>query len=60
EFIRWTYARAMAHREPRYAAMAKWGLTVTADDIANVTTPQDFETLIARTLEDQKGSTDAH
>lgn len=24
-FIRWTYARALAHRLPRYEAMVKWG-----------------------------------
>lgn len=51
-FIRWTYARALAHRQPRYAAMAKtWGVTVTADDVAHVRTPDDFDALIARALE---------
>ncbi|NBV59482.1 MAG: ATPase [Rhodobacteraceae bacterium] len=50
-FIRWTYAQALAHRQPRYQAMAEnWGITVTADDIAAVQTPADFETLIADTL----------
>ncbi|WP_309663839.1 ATPase, partial [Tabrizicola sp.] len=24
-FVRWTYARALAHRQPRYQAMARWG-----------------------------------
>lgn len=34
-FIRWTYARALAHRQPRYAAMARnWGVTVDAADLA--------------------------
>lgn len=51
-FIRWTYARALAHRQPRYAAMAKnWGITVQADDVAAVRTPDDFDALIARALE---------
>lgn len=51
-FIRWTYARALAHRQPRYAAMAKaWGVTVTADDVARVRSPDDFDALIARALE---------
>jgi hypothetical protein len=50
-FIRWTYARALAHREPRYEAMAKWGLTVTADDVAGVKTAADFDTLVASALE---------
>ncbi|MDZ4095523.1 MAG: ATPase [Paracoccaceae bacterium] len=49
-FVRWTYARALAHRQPRYAAMARWGLTITAEDAATVTSPADFETLIARAL----------
>ncbi|MEO0750761.1 MAG: ATPase [Pseudomonadota bacterium] len=50
-FIRWTYARALAHRKPRYEAMAKWGVTVTADEVATITTPHDFETLVAHALE---------
>ncbi|MEL7257703.1 MAG: ATPase [Pseudomonadota bacterium] len=50
-FIRWTYARALAHRAPRYEAMAKWGVTVTADEIAAVTDVNAFESLIAQALE---------
>lgn len=51
-FIRWTYARAMAHRQPRYAAMAaRWGITVTAEEVAAVTTPAEFDALIALALE---------
>ncbi len=51
-FIRWTFARALAHRQPRYRAMAEnWGVTVQAEDIAAVRSPEDFEALIARTLE---------
>ena len=50
-FIRWTYARALAHRQPRYEAMARWGVTVTADAVADVKTPADFETLIAEAIE---------
>lgn len=50
-FVRWTYARALAHRQPRYAAMAaNWGLRVAADDIARVQTPADFTRLIADAL----------
>jgi hypothetical protein len=53
-FIRWTYAQALAHRQPRYAAMARnWGITVTADQISGVKTEADFNTLIAETLEAQ-------
>lgn len=50
-FIRWTYARALAHRQPRYEAMAKWGVTVTADEIAAVHNAEDFTDLIATALE---------
>ena len=50
-FVRWTYARALAHRQPRYEAMARnWGLTVAADDIARVQTPDDFRELIVEAL----------
>jgi len=52
EFVRWTYARALAHRQPRYGAMARnWGVTVTAEDVAGVTGPDGFDALIARALD---------
>ncbi|WP_372602965.1 ATPase [Actibacterium sp.] len=51
-FVRWTYARALAHRQPRYAAMARnWGVKVSAHDVARVKTPGDFQALIAAALE---------
>lgn len=51
-FLRWTYAQALAHRQPRYQAMAdNWGVTVTADQIASVKSDADFEELIAYALE---------
>lgn len=54
DFVRWTYARALAHRQPLYAAMAgKWGVTVTAEDVAGISTPAGFEDLVARALEDR-------
>ncbi len=47
-FIRWTYAQALAHRQPRYRAMAdNWGVTVQAQDVAQVMTTSDFDALIA-------------
>ena len=50
-FVRWTYARALAHRQPRYRAMAdNWGITVQADDIARVETEADMIYLIAKAL----------
>ena len=51
DFIRWTYARALAHRQPRYAAMARWGVTVTPDEVAAVTDPAGFDALIATALD---------
>ena len=51
-FVRWAYARALAHRQPLYEAMARnWGVTVTAEDVATITTQDDFENLIAQALE---------
>ncbi len=50
-FIRWTYARALAHRQPLYEAMAdKWGVTVEATDMAQVRDQSDFIELIAAAL----------
>ena len=51
-FLRWTYAQALAHRQPRYQAIAdNWGVTVTPDQISAVTDEQGFEDLIASALE---------
>ncbi|MDR7125272.1 ATPase [Pseudotabrizicola sp. 4114] len=50
-FVRWTYARALAHRQPRYAAMAGWGVTVTAQEVAMVTDTDAFNMLIARAID---------
>ena len=50
-FIRWTYARALAHRQPRYESMARnWGTTVQASDMATVRDEVDFVNLIARSI----------
>lgn len=52
DFIRWTYRQALDHRQPRYAKMAEqWGITVKAEEVYAVKTAQDFEDLIACTLE---------
>ena len=50
-FVRWTYARALAHRQPRYAAMARWGVTVTAEEVGAVATTGDFDALLARAID---------
>ncbi|GGE42052.1 ATPase [Actibacterium pelagium] len=54
DFMRWSYAKALSHRQPSYAAMAEnWGLTITAEDVAKVKTAADFEALIEQALEDK-------
>ncbi|MEZ7813411.1 MAG: ATPase [Paracoccaceae bacterium] len=50
-FVRFTFSKALAHREPRYLAMAKWGVTVTAEDVALIKNSNDFNALIARAIE---------
>ncbi len=51
DFIRWTYARALAHRQPRYAAMARRGVTILAEEVAEVKSLSDFNDLIARAID---------
>ncbi len=50
-FVRWTYARALAHRQPRYVTMAGWGVTVTAEEVAGVRSVADFDRLIAGAID---------
>ncbi len=50
EFLRFGYARLLDQRQPRYAAMASWGVTVTAQDVARVQSPADFDALIAAAI----------
>lgn len=52
-FLRFAYARLLDHRQPRYQAMARRGLTLTAEDVAEVQSAADFTDLIARALEAQ-------
>ncbi|MFK7835623.1 MAG: ATPase [Sulfitobacter sp.] len=49
-FVRWTYAQALSHRQPRYEAMAKWGVTITPDQISALKTQDDFVDLIAQRM----------
>jgi hypothetical protein len=50
EFIRWTYAKALSHRQPRYEKMSNWGITVKAEDIEKVKNTNQFNLLIESTL----------
>ena len=51
DFIRWTYARALAHRQPRYEGMARRGVTITAEEAAEIRSPAEFDALIARAID---------
>ena len=51
-FVRFTYARALAHRQPRYAAMARhWGVSISADEAAAVRDEEGFVALISHALD---------
>ena len=51
-FIRWTYAQALAHRQPRYEAMARnWGITLDASTLAEARDAHTFDALIADALD---------
>ena len=51
DFIRWTYAKALAHRQPLYAAMARnWGLSVKAEDMARVDGEASFVEVVAEAM----------
>ncbi len=50
-FLRFGYARLLDKRQPRYQAMARWGVTVTAEEVARVHDPAGFDALIAAALD---------
>ncbi len=50
-FLRFAYARLLDHRQPRYAAMARWGITITADEVGQVRDAAGFIALVGRALE---------
>ena len=51
-FVRFAYAKALAHRQPLYASMARnWGVSVRAEDMARVENAHDFTALIGDALE---------
>jgi hypothetical protein len=50
-FIRWTYAQALAHRQPRYQAMAdRWGLTIPAEALSGIRTEGEVIDAVAEAL----------
>ncbi len=52
DFIRWAFAKALAHRQPRYKAMAdKWGITIPQKTVEQVKDTEGFVGMIADALE---------
>jgi len=50
-FVRWTYAQALAHRQPRYENMARnFGVTVDAKDWETISSHDSFTDVIADAL----------
>ena len=50
-FMAWGFRRLLAHRLPRYDAIAaRWGVTVAAAGIAALRSPADFDALIAEAI----------
>ena len=50
-FLRFGYARLLDSRQPRYEAMARWGVTVTAEEMSELASPADFDALIAKAID---------
>lgn len=50
-FLRFGYARLLEARQPRYEAMARWGVTVTAEQAAQVKSAADFDDMICAALD---------
>jgi len=52
DFIRWAFAKALAHRQPRYQAIAdNWGITVDHKAVEQVNDTEGFVGMIADALE---------
>lgn len=52
DFIRWAFAKALAHRQPRYRKIAeKWGITVPMEAVTKVKDTEGFVSMIADALE---------
>ena len=50
-FIRWTYAKALEHRQPLYQHMARYGITLCAHEVAAIKFPEDFDRMIAAAID---------
>ncbi len=51
DFMTWGYSEAIQRRQPIYGKIAEnWGVTVTADEISKVKSPDDFDALMCIAL----------
>ncbi|PRY95186.1 hypothetical protein BCF33_0800 [Hasllibacter halocynthiae] len=50
-FVRHAYAEAIRHRRPRYRAMARWGATVTAEEVAACSDAAAIDAMVARAID---------
>jgi hypothetical protein len=50
-FLRFAYAQVLDHRQPRYAGMATWGVTVTMEEVAAARSEAALVDLVARALD---------
>ncbi|MFV0358888.1 ATPase [Tropicimonas sp.] len=54
-FVRFAYGRALAARQPAYAAMARnWGVSIHADEMAAASGPEALIDLIGRAIDRQR------
>ena len=54
-FVVWGFQRLIERRRPIYEAIADWGVSVEAAEVAALREPQDFDAMIARALAARPG-----
>ena len=54
-FVVWGFQRLIERRRPLYDAIAGWGVSVEAAEVAALREPQDFDAMIARALAARAG-----
>ena len=55
-FVRHAYRRAIAERRPRYAAMARWGVTISSEAAARAATPEALDAVVAGAIDAAEGA----
>ena len=55
-FVRWTFSRALRARQPKYRKIAdRWGVTISAADVAQVQDEAGLTALVGRAIADRAG-----